>query len=341
MEPGIQLREITRRLRDLTLPAGAKEVAMPYKRILFPVDFSRQCSQFGAYVAAVARRFQAEVTMLHVIDSTPLAYYGMDPAMSMAAAYAEAMAERRKKEIRTFLRDEFANLSVNRISEPGDAAAYITQYAISNGIDLIMAPTHGYGPFRRFLLGSVTAKILHDAECAVWTSAHVERAPEPFSPEFRVILCAVDLSQESVALLRSAARAAGELGASLRLVHAVPAFEAATQLSFREPESLDILFDSTRAEMDKMQSAAGTHAELRLAAGEVAKVVRAEALRQHANVVVIGRGRMQETLGSLRTNTYAVVREAPCPVLSVYLGSPREKVIAADPAVHSMSLAVL
>jgi nucleotide-binding universal stress UspA family protein len=308
---------------------------------LFPVDFSHQCSQFGAYVAAVAKRFQAEVTLLHVIDSTPLAYYGMDPAMSMAAAYAEAMAERRMKEIHAFLRYEFVNLSVKRISEPGDAAAVITQYALANGIDLIMTPTHGYGPFRRFLLGSVTAKILHDAECAVWTAAHVEDAAQPLTPAFGAVVCAVDLSQDSVPLLRSAARAAAELGVSLRLVHAVPAFEAATQWSMRTLGNPDLLYDSIRAEMEKLQKAAGTNAELRLEAGDVAKVVRNEALRQNAGLVVIGRGRMQETLGSLRTNTYAVVRESPCPVLSVYLSACREKIIDVDPALRPMSLAFM
>src|SRR5207237_3714751 len=132
-------------------------------------------------------RFGAEVTLLHAVDSPPLAYYGMDPAMSMAAAYAEAMAEHRKQEIHTFLSKELAGLVVNRISEPGDAAAAITGYVRSAGIDLIMTTTHGYGRFRRFLLGSVTAKVLHDAECDVWTAAHLEHAPRPSTPAFHNI----------------------------------------------------------------------------------------------------------------------------------------------------------
>jgi hypothetical protein len=47
------------------------------------------------------------------------------------------------------------------------------------GADLIMMPTYGMGSFRRHLIGSVTAKVLHDVACPVWTAAHVEtqRAP--------------------------------------------------------------------------------------------------------------------------------------------------------------------
>ena len=39
---------------------------------------------------------------------------------------------------------------------------------------VILMPTHGYGPFRRFILGSNTAKVLHDADCPVWTGVHLE-----------------------------------------------------------------------------------------------------------------------------------------------------------------------
>ena len=56
-----------------------------------------------------------------------------------------------------------------------------------------MMPTHGRGPFRRFVLGSVTAKVLHDAPCPVWTSAHLDENSTPMPSNLSNILCAVDL----------------------------------------------------------------------------------------------------------------------------------------------------
>jgi nucleotide-binding universal stress UspA family protein len=138
-----------------------------FKRILFPIDFSDRCSEFGAYVAAVARRFNADVTLLHAIDLAPLGYYGMDPAMTTAAAYAEIMVERRKNELESFLKIEFAGLPAKRVIERGEAGAVIAGYATSHATQLIMMPTHGHGPFRRLPVGSVTAKVLHDADCPV------------------------------------------------------------------------------------------------------------------------------------------------------------------------------
>ena len=303
---------------------------MTLKRILFPIDFSQQCSNFGSYVAGVTKRLDADLTLLHVIDSVPLGHYGADPAQSMAAAYVEAMSDHRKTELDTFLRDEFANLRVMRITEVGDAATVITQYAVANGIQLIMMPTHGYGPFRGFLLGSVTAKVLHDADCLVWTSVHHEVTKSPKEPTFSNILCSVDLTPDSVPLLRSAAAIAEQLGGELRLVHAIPAIDAATEFSRRALGTNEVMYDAGHSELEKLQREAGTKAEVCLETGSVAKVVRSAALRHHSDLVIVGRGRISETLGRLRTNTYSIIRESPCPVLSVYPGPRRETLLAGD-----------
>jgi nucleotide-binding universal stress UspA family protein len=54
-----------------------------------------------------------------------------------------------------------------------------------------------------------------------------------------------------------------------------------------------------------------------VAVGDVAGSVREEARRHATDLVVIGRGLLQETLGRLRTHAYGIIRQAPCPVISV------------------------
>src|SRR5262249_44965233 len=157
-----------------------------------------KCSDFSPYVAAVARRFGAEVTLLHVIDWNPLPYYGADPALGMAIAMTDGFRERRQEELDQFLTDVFTGVPVKRVTQLGEAGATIAAYAATNAIDLIMMPTHGYGRFRSLLLGSVTAKVLHDATCPVWTSAHTPQILSLGMPDFRQILCAVEPAAESV-----------------------------------------------------------------------------------------------------------------------------------------------
>ena len=49
----------------------------------------------------------------------------------------------------------------------------------------------------------------------------------------------------------------------------------------------------------------------------VAEIVRHLALEKRMDLVVIGRGAMHEAFGTFRTHIYDVIREAPCPVISV------------------------
>ena len=49
-----------------------------FKRILFPVDFSAQCTTAGPYVASYARHFDAEVVLLHV-EVLPIEPYAWEP----------------------------------------------------------------------------------------------------------------------------------------------------------------------------------------------------------------------------------------------------------------------
>jgi nucleotide-binding universal stress UspA family protein len=181
--------------------------------------------------------------------------------------------------------------------------------------DIIAMPTHGGGPFRRFILGSNTAKVLHDADCPVWTGVHLEQAPALASIPFHSILCAVDLGPQSSQTLEWAAWLARQFGARLGVVHAtagVPDLGDDPRWQWRT---------ETRAaagrEMFRLLDGVGAEADLSIEAGEPAQVICAAAARVAADVLVIGRGSAAGVFGRLRTNAYAIIRQSPCPVVSV------------------------
>jgi nucleotide-binding universal stress UspA family protein len=211
---------------------------------------------------------------------------------------------------------ELRTVPVERVAELGDPAGVITEFAEANGVDLIMMPTHGYGPFRRLLLGSVTAKVLHDAKCPVWTGAHLEDAPALDPRNCRSVLCAVDTTPTSAPLMRWAADYAKDARATLRLVHAVSGVEAWPERQL-DREFEEALRNDARTKIEQMQRAEGVETQLCVCVGGVADVVREEARRHAADLVVIGRGVLHETLGRLRTHSYGIIRQSPCPVISV------------------------
>lgn len=283
-----------------------------FQHILFPVDFSAQNRGIALHVVCMARRYKAHVTMLNVLEMAGWAYPGFEyaPAIDLPA-----VMEERKQCLHSYLKDELQDISISRVVFDGDPAARIAEYSEQEKVDLVMLPTHGYGPFRRFLLGSVTAKLLHDVKCGIWTSAHTPDPPA--SPTgYRNVLCAVDLSTKSLPLLRWASKFAREHGAALKLVHAIPAAVPGGL----EPEGgrfLASLFDWAREDLAKLQMRAGTELETVLEGGDVAHVISEAARAGRADLIVIGRGVMQDIFGRMRSNVYSIVRESPCPVISI------------------------
>ena len=192
---------------------------------------------------------------------------------------------------------------MRRVVLEGDPSGSIVDFAHNEKCDLIVMPTHGYGPFRRFILGSNTAKVLHDADCPVWTGVHLEDAPSAQSISIRNVLCAVDLGPQSGKTLAWATHLAQEFGARLTLLHAMSCGPGS------QPAAAE--------ELRTLLGEAGAEGEMLLETGEAAKTICDAAARLRSDVLVIGRGSAAGVFGRLRTNAYAIIRQSPCPVVSV------------------------
>jgi len=283
------------------------------KHILFPIDFSERCCAAAPFVEAMGPRFGAKITLMSV--ATPYWYAGGDPGVPMVIDMDEVTGQLRQR-LDNALTRELSGFEVDRVVDVGDPAEIITRYAHHEGVDLIMMPTHGYGPFRSFLLGSVTAKVLHDAQCPVWTAAHVEEHPVKDHAACRNVLCAVDGTPKSAPLVEWAAQFAKHNGASLRLVHVIGGIEGWPERQINQ-EFEEMMRKEARAVVERLERGICVEAPLCVATGDVAGAVREEARRHGADLVVIGRGLLHETLGRLRTHSYGIIRQAPCPVISI------------------------
>ena len=285
-----------------------------FQHILFPVDFSKRCQAAKPFVASMIQRFDARLTLLHVINM-PVGWYGGIDSPYPVMFDIPAMLKDGRKRLQEFF-DPPLGTDITYLVEHGDPASMITSFSHKNHVDLIVMPTHGYGKFRILLLGSVAAKVLHDAHCAVWTAAHTEDPLQATHIDCRSMICAVDLDQEYVGLIRYAEDLAKEYDAELRLVHAVTATEASSEIA-TDNQTRTALLESASQQIQALQERAGTNLEIFVDGGPVSTLIEAAALRYSADLVVIGRGKLHEKFGRLRTHEYSVIRESPCPVLSV------------------------
>jgi nucleotide-binding universal stress UspA family protein len=286
------------------------------KKILLPVDFQETSIPLAHQVAALARHFGSEVVLAHVV--TPMNYAaGMFPGDYVPANLEDLRQELitvAQKNLEKALGPELSGLNVHRVLLEGDPATEIVGAARDEKVDLIGMPTHGYGGFRRFLLGSVTAKVLHDSEIPVWTGAHIADNP---AREFaiRQILCAIDLSEHSARTLKVAADLATEFKARLTIANVTPLDEAFIG-AISEPNSdWKLTFtEAAKGKVARLQKEAGTSAEVYVGHGDVPMTLKHAAEQTKSDVLVMGR---HASGARLHSTGYGIIRESPIPVLSI------------------------
>lgn len=288
-------------------------------RILAPVDFSERCLGMMPYARTLAKKYNAEIILLHVVNPvfiTP--EVGMAPPAAIAVP--QWLVTEKNKLLEEFAAGELAGLRVRRLVYEGIPEMQIVEIAQSEKVQLILMPTHGYGVFRRFLIGSVTAKVLDDVPIPVFTGIHMEQHVHDAKEEFSCIACAIDLKLGSSQTLLTAAKLAQDFDSKLGVIHVSPdPGQGATNPSDLQPQLEELV-------SNELAKNSFSFAPERLASsvqsGDTAQTICGFAERIGAKLLVVGRDHLggsggQHETGRLRTHTYSIIRQAPCPVLSL------------------------
>lgn len=286
-------------------------------KILLPIDFSDRCLEGARFaLPLLGKHFNSEVTLLHVIP--PYLDFGAEElGLSLSGDWIEKRKSQARHALESFLSEELRQLSVKRVLAEGDAARHIVEHAHSQQTDLIMMPTHGLGPFRRLLLGSVTSKVLHDADCAVWTGVHANRGRRAEPMNLQHIVCAVDLQRNSSNALKWAGSLANQFHAKLSVVHVVASLDWHTQAYYFAHEWREYVTSKAKADIQTLLQEVESPADVVLELGDIAESVCAVAQRLRADLLVVGRGSAAGDSGRFRTHAYGIIRRSPCPVVSV------------------------
>lgn len=131
------------------------------KSVLVPLDFD----ELSYDAIATAKEFvetEAALTLIHVL--APL--HPADPA----AKWNTLDSEQRKQKVRDFLAQKLKELGYQEIRIKvaiGDPSAEIIDYAKEMSVDLIVLPSHGRRGISRFLLGSVSERVVKLSSCPV------------------------------------------------------------------------------------------------------------------------------------------------------------------------------
>ncbi len=252
--------------------------------------------------------------MLHVATaqshSAGVPEYG--PQFAAWDLLAETVKEA-EKNLDQSLGPELAGLAIRCVLAEGDPARAIVRTAQVENADLIMMPSHGF-TFNQFLLGSLTAKVLHGSECPVWTGAHLEESPSP-ELGIRNVLGVVDLGSRCEKVVSWAAQIADEFGARLTLAHVTASVDLwGPGGRYIDRKWKDEIVRDASQRIATLQQQMGIKAEVFIGSGDVPEVLKHAAKQTKADLLVTG---CYPFGGNLRIHGYGIICALPIPVLSV------------------------
>ena len=137
------------------------------QKILVPTDFSKEAENALKTAAIIAKKFDAEIYLLHMLD-LPLNL--IDPVQGNSqnvpeALYFMKLAHMHFSKIKES--DYLKDLSVTEAVQFNHAFKGITEFAKNNNCDLIIMGSHGSSGFQEMFAGSNTEKVVRQSEIPV------------------------------------------------------------------------------------------------------------------------------------------------------------------------------
>lgn len=136
-----------------------------FKKILVPTDASENSLRAFQTAVEMARLAGAEIELLHVVYTPEALGY----TLSGDAAVPQDQSNINGQQVlqTTYDSADIGDVSVKKKQIPGHPAAAILEEIQKEGIDLVVIGSRGYGAFFGSLMGSVSQRVLHGANCPV------------------------------------------------------------------------------------------------------------------------------------------------------------------------------
>lgn len=293
------------------------------KNILCTTDFSRFSNLAISYALSMAREFDAKLYVCHVIDLTTAGMYG--EAFLAFDEQESRITSRAIKELRATIGDRLPNWEPLVVS--GHPADEISRLCEDKKVDLVVSATRGRSGFKRFLIGSVTGRLMRTLSCPLLVVQSIEEAPDvPIDQEFRMkrILVGCDFSEDSHLAFQHGVSLAQEFQAELHLAHVIEPSVYKDLLKPAPPvveELREALRDALNEKLEGMvpdEAFSWCTLKTTLLAGHPHEELVKYARLNKIDLIVLGiRGHgMVETLLIGSTTDRLTVR-SPCPVLCV------------------------
>lgn len=136
-----------------------------YDRILLPTDGSPAAEAAIEHALDIASRYDATIHALFVVDSG--AYSTLEAGAEIVLEALETEGERAVERVADLAEEAGVDCETRVVS--GTTYRTIREYVTENDVDLVVMGTHGRRGIDRYLLGSVTERVVRTADVPVLT----------------------------------------------------------------------------------------------------------------------------------------------------------------------------
>jgi nucleotide-binding universal stress UspA family protein len=294
-------------------------------RLIFcPVDFSEFSVRAYHYAQSVAEHYRAKLVAHHIVELWRYPYADYAASSGDYDEFRRTLHDAGKEQLQEFVKKHtHAEIQPELVVHQGAASDSILTLAEERQADLIVMGTHGRRGYDRFVLGSVTERVMRRAPCpvlAVSKPPHESSSAGTAADEERHqvhhlsrILYCTDFSENSERALGYARSVAEEYDAELTLMYVLEEVPG--------PGETDQAIATATEQLDKLIPADGRK-KLRIkTAVSIGKpyqqIIQVAQEAQIDMIAMAVRGRGALDLAVFGSTTYRVLQLGPCPVLAV------------------------
>jgi nucleotide-binding universal stress UspA family protein len=278
-----------------------------FKKILVPLDGSVEAETVLPFVRDIASRFNSEVDVLSVglgskrrrvnqLLEEYVRHAVEHLQQNEITCRAVLLYSSEEEEMAAYAEVSKAGSNVKARGQVvyGGPAENILSYSRRNHVDLVIMATHAHGGLLRWWLGSVFEKVVARSTVPILGihSKQVRELDANHRTVFKRILAPLDGSETGEAALRDAEAVALKTGASLVLLHVIPA-PSTVEASWLGPEFHDFVKAMHEAgqkyleKTEKRLAASGIKVTLKIDSGDPAARIIAVAREEKADLIAV------------------------------------------------------
>lgn len=281
-----------------------------FRKILCPVDFYPASTRALEYAEQLARNYNAAIQLIHVVTPVIPAVYGS--GISISDLTVEFQKQARKKILEVKAKVEKKHIPVTAEVRVGHIDIEIRRAIEAGKADLVVVGTHGRRGVERWVLGSVTEKLMRHCPVPLLAVPAGRKAAAPIS---RMVVT-TDFSDGTPDAIAHAFSIASENRSKVTLLHVINDVAADINSHLRDP-----LIRGIRQKLEELvprDALDWCDIQTRVETGTPWSVILETIKKEKSSLLVMnvhGKGMIERVL--IGSTADRVLRGATCPVLLI------------------------